>query len=55
VLLTQTDKYYLAGVLFRKKRCTLVTTPKRDNRKSGQSNLISSEMPGIALRGSPVL
>ena len=55
MLLTQTDKYYLAGVLFRKKRCTLVTTPKRDNRKSDQSDLISSEMPGMALRGSPVL
>jgi len=55
MFLTQTDKYYLTGVLFHKKRCILVTTPKRKNRKSGQSDLISSEMPGMALRGSPVL
>ncbi len=55
MFLTQTNEYYLVGVLFYEKRCTLVTTPKRKNRKSGQSDLISSEMPGMALRGSPVL
>ena len=55
MFLTQTDKYYLTGVLFHKKRCTLVMVSKGDDRKSGQSDLISSEMPGMALRGSPVL
>jgi hypothetical protein len=55
MLLTKIDEYYLAGVLFHEKRCTLVMVSKGDNRKSGQSNLISSEMPGMALRGSPVL
>ncbi len=55
MLLTQTDQYYLGGALFYKKKCTLVMVSKGDNRKSGQSNLISPEMPGMALRSSPVL